>query len=208
MNILVYNSQKPEDVCPKIAEIVAKELRVSDIAYEVEMPDSPAITNAKTVLGDIARTAFGGKTDNLFTVIFKPDKPRPFEIRVSVIRSGAGCAASYLLYTAHLDKDVDAETILGEPKVFGSAKFSGGDAAQKLNANADLIKRANKLARSESSYGPLNLKIQRLFAIFSKGDDPTALAVGTLAKPTSMGMSVSMDLNEFTELAGMIEKLL
>lgn len=161
MNILVYNSQKPEEVCPKIAEIVAKELRVSDIAYEVEMPDSPAITNAKTVLGDIARTVFGGKTDNLFTVIFKPDKPRPFEIRVSVIRSGAGCAASYLLYTAHLDKDVDAETILGEPKVFGSAKFSGGDAAQKLNANADLIKRANKLARSESSYGPLNLKIHK-----------------------------------------------
>ncbi len=85
MNILVYNSQKPEDVCPKIAEIVAKELRISDIAYEVEMPDSPEITNAKTVLGDIARTVFGGKTDNLFTVIFKPDKPRPFEIRVSVI---------------------------------------------------------------------------------------------------------------------------
>lgn len=208
MNVLVYNSQDPGVVCPKIAEIVAKELNISDIAFDVETPDSPAGTSAKTIIGDIARTVFGGKTNELFTVIFKPDRPRPFEIRISVIRSGSGCAASYLLYTAHLEKDVDAETSLGEPKVFGAAKFSGGEAAQKLNANAEFIKRANKLARSESSYGPLSLKIQRMFTIFPKGEEPAVLAVGTLARPTSMGMSVSMDLKEFTDLADMIEKLI
>ncbi len=77
-----------------------------------------------------------------------------------------------------------------------------------MNANAEFIKRANKLARSESSYGPLSLKIQRMFTLLQKEKGSAMLAVGTLARPTAMGMSVSMDLKEFTDLADMIEKLL
>lgn len=208
MNIFVYNTQDPQAVGQKVSEIVSKELNLSAPAFEIEMPDSPAITNAKTVIGDIGRTLFGGKTNSLFNIIFKFSTPRPFEARANVIRSGAGCAVSYLLFTAPLNIDVDSETSLGEPKAFGSAKFSGGEAAQKLNANSEFIKRANKLARSESSYGPLMLKIQRMFRVIPKGDEPATLAVGTLARPTSMGMNVSMDLKEFTDLADMIEKLL
>jgi len=100
MNILVYNSQDPGVVCPKIAEIVAKELNIGEPAYEMEMPDSPAVTSAKTVIGDIARVVFGGKTNHLFTVTFKLDKPRPFEIRASVIIAAATDKKPFILCDA------------------------------------------------------------------------------------------------------------
>ncbi len=66
MNIFVYNSQDPQTVGQKIAEIAGKELNMSAPGFEVEMPDSPVKTSAKTVIGDLGRSLFSGERRTAF----------------------------------------------------------------------------------------------------------------------------------------------
>jgi hypothetical protein len=207
MNNFAYSSQKPEVVGPKVAEIIGKELGIAPPQFEIEMTNVPQ-TSAKTLAYDIGRALFGGKTDSLFTIVFKINAARPLEIRANAIRQGVGCIIGTLIYTTPLSKNVDAETRLGEPKAFGAPKFEGSQAAAKLNAAGDLCKRANKLARNESNASGLTLRIQRMFSIFPQSEEPPTLAVCTLARSISMGFSVALDLNEFLDLAGFIEKIL
>ena len=77
-----------------------------------------------------------------------------------------------------------------------------------MNANGDLVKRANKLARPESEIAGVTGRTQRMFRLIPSGEEPCTLLVATLARPVSMGMSVALDLKELLELAALVEKSL
>src|SRR5205085_8335616 len=102
-------------------------------------------------------------------------------------------------------KPVFGEVALEDPKFFGKSKFAG-DAAVcgKLNANGDLIKRANNFARVESQSGGMTLKIKRCCRIIPS-EGGSMLVVGTLPRPTKMGMSAAIDAKDFFDIADMIE---
>jgi hypothetical protein len=130
---------------------------------------------------------------------------RPAQLQVNVNRQGVGSHVGLLLYTAQLSKAVAGEVALEEPKFFGKSKFAGdGAASARLNANGELIKRANNFARVESQSGGLTLKIKRCCKVVPN-EGGSLLIVGTLPRPTKMGMSAAIDAKDFFEMAEMVE---
>src|SRR5207244_611719 len=98
----------------------------------------------------------------LYALHFDFAQPMPTHLQVSVNRQGVGSHVGLLLYSAKLSKPVSEEVVLEDPKTFGKSKFTGdATVSAKLNANGDLLKRADKLARTESQSGGLTLKIKR-----------------------------------------------
>jgi hypothetical protein len=207
MASFAFSFQKPEVIGPKVAEVVGKELGIAPPTFEVIMGDAVP-TSFKTVLGDAGKALFVGGSASLFMLSFNLPQPRPFTIKANVARQGIGASVHTLFYSTPLSKPVDAETDLENPKAFGSSKFIGGAAAAKLNANGELVKRANKLARQEAEIAGVTVKTQRLFRLIPPGEEPCTLFVATLARPVSMGMSVALDLKEFLDLADLVEKTL
>src|SRR5947209_2042295 len=162
VNNLAYTSQDAATVGPKVEEKVREEVGASaPLSYEVEAGDA-STASVGSFLGDVAGALLGGKDKTLFNVHFELPQPRPAHLQVSVNRQGVGSHVGLLLYTAKLSKPVYGEVALEEPKFFGKSKFAGDAAASgRLNANGELIKRANNFARVESQSGGLTLKIDR-----------------------------------------------
>ncbi len=207
MNNLAYNSQQPDKVGPQVEEKLRKEVGASaPIGYKVE--DQGGTTSVGSVLSDMARGLFGGKSELLFTLVFDLTQPRRAELRAAVARQGVGCHVGGLLYSIQLAKSVKSEVTLEPPKSFGTAKFMGdAEAIGKLNAKGDLLKRVAKFARTETELGGLKIKIDRLVKIVPQ-ESGTLLAISTLGRPTSMGFDASLDAKEFFDIAAQIEALL
>jgi hypothetical protein len=208
MNNLAYTSQDAGYIGPKVEEKVREEVgAAAPVPYQVEAGEASTVT-VGSFLKDIGGALVGGKDEALFRLHFELPHQRPTKLQVNVNRQGVGSHVGLLLYSARLSKPVFGEVALEEPKFFGKSKFAG-DAAVcgKLNASGDIIKRANNLARVESQSGGLTLKIKRCCRIVPE-DGGSVLVVGTLPRPTKMGMSAAIDAKDFFELADMIEAAL
>ncbi len=208
VNNLAYTSQDPEKVGPRVEELLRKELGESDpLPYHVV--DAGGVdSGVATFTVDTMRFLFGGKLTVLFTLVFDLARPRPFQLQAHVIRQGIGSHVGALLYAAPLGKPVAGECTLGDHKTFGSPKFSGDAAAAgKLNASGDLLKRADKFARTSSNIGGIDTKLPRFFRV-----GPAAggglLQASTLPRSTSIGMGAAMDAREFCDLAALVEAAL
>src|SRR5260370_178384 len=205
MNNLAYSTQKVEKVGPKIEELIRKEVGASSaLPYEVE-DGGAGKTTAGTVLAESVKTLFGGKETLLYTLYFNLTHPRPANLEVHVNKQGVGCHVGSLLYSTMLAKPVSGEASLEAPKTFGSSKFTGDSvASQKLNASGDLVKRANKFARTESQSGGITIKVDRFFKVVPQGSG-SLLVIRTLPRPTSMGMSATVDAKDFFDIAAMLD---
>ncbi|MBV9241040.1 MAG: hypothetical protein JO314_03440 [Acidobacteria bacterium] len=208
MNNLAYTSQDPIYVGQKIEEKIREEIGSSTpLPYTVEQGDAASVS-AGSFLKDIGKGLIGGSADVLFYLNFEFPGQRPATLQVAVNRQGVGSHAGLCMYNAKIAKPVPGETSLDDPKFFGKSKFSGdGATAEKLNSNGDLIKIANGLARLEGESGGMGLKIKRCCRVVPDGEGGN-LIVATLPRPTKMGMSAAVDVQDFFHLAQLVESCL
>ncbi|HEY2586717.1 MAG TPA: hypothetical protein VGI81_13215 [Tepidisphaeraceae bacterium] len=203
MNNGAYMSQDPAVLGSKVEEVVRADLGLnSAVPFEVISGNGKTL-DAGTMVADLATHVFGGKEAVLMTVCFDVQQPRPVCVQVGLNRQGVGSHIGSVLYSTKIAKPVSGEVSLEEPKMFGASKFVGDSAvADKLNANKDLLKRAGKFARTECPN--FKLKAPRLFQV--KPDNGGTLITATsLARSYALGLKVSLDVQEFIDLAGMIE---
>lgn len=208
MNNLAYSNQQSDKIGPSVEEKLRKEIGAAGpVPYKVEETGAGG-TNAGTVLGDMAKALLSGHSNVLFTLVFDVAAPRPATLAAHVARQGVGAHVEALLYSTKLSKPVGSEVTLEAPKMFGSSKFLGdAEAIKKLNANGDLVKRANKLARTESEIGGLTIKMDRLFKLVPQ-EGGALLVINTLPRATSMGLDAMLDAKEFFDIAALVEKAL
>ena len=207
MNNLAYTSQKPDVVVPKIEEIVRKDLGVeTPVPYKVDEGDAGKVS-VGSMLSDAGLALFGGKETLLFSVAFDIAAPRPVTLTTQVDRQGVGCHVGTVVFTTKLAKPVKGEVFLEAPKTFGTPKFQGdAEVAGKLNGSKDLLKKADKFARTKSDVGG-GIKRDRYFKV-APAESGSVLVIGTLPRATSMGMGATTDAKDFIDLAKTIEDLL
>src|SRR5918912_2867888 len=204
MNNFAYSSHKVEEIAPKVEEIVRGDVGApGPLPYQIEEGNAGSMTAGK-FLGDIASGLFGGKSYVLFNMHFDFTQPRSAHLQATVHRQGLGAYVGPLLYSTWLQKPVGGEIWLEDPKMFGKSKFKGDPAAERLNANGDLIKLANNFARTEAHSGALKLTIKRFCKIMPQPQG-TMLVIGTLPRQIKMGFSAASDAQDFFNLAQMIE---
>ena len=208
MNNLAYTSQDPAYIGEKVEEKVREEIGASaPVSYEVQTGEASTATIGSFV-SDIGNALLGGKDETLFRLNFDLALRRPAHLQVSVNRQGVGSHAGLLMYSTKLAKPVTGEIALEDPKFFGKSKFAGdATAAGKLNANGDLIKRCNDLARVESQSGGLTLKIKRCCKVVPH-EGGSMLIIGTLPRPVKMGFGAAIDAKDFFDIADMVEAAL
>ncbi|HJQ34136.1 MAG TPA: hypothetical protein VJ866_18295 [Pyrinomonadaceae bacterium] len=208
MNNLAYTSQDAEYVGPKVEEKVREEVGAdAPMPYRVETGEA-ATVSVGSFVGDVARGLVGGKDETLFRLRFGLPRLLPAELWVSVNRQGVGSHVGLLHYSAKLSTLCGGEVALEDPKFFGKSKFVGMEpTASRLNANGELIKRANGLARVESQSGGLTLKIKRCCKVFPFAGG-SMLVVATLPRPVKMGFGAAIDARDFFDLADMLEAAL
>ena len=207
MNNLAYNSQDATYVGPRVEEKVREELAASaPLSYQVESGEAATATFG-SVLDDIGSALIGRTENMLFGLNFDLPQPRPAQLHVNINRQGIGSYVGMLVYSAQLSKPIGGEVTLEEPRLFGKSKFTGDAASAKLNANGDLVKRANTFVRTESQSGGLTLKIKRTFRLLPH-ESGSLLIIGTLPRPIKMGLSATVDAKDFFDIAEMIEKAL
>jgi hypothetical protein len=206
MNNFAYVTQDAEKVSSKIEELVRKDLGSSSpLIYSISQEGQTGVS-ASSLLTDIGRGLFGGKTKTLFDMGFELNQPRKADININVCRQGIGCYVGTIGFFTKLNKPVNSTVALEDPKMFGSSKFAGDEnASAKLNGNKDLLKLAAKLSRVKSDVG--QTKMDRYFKI-EPSEGGSNLIVITLPRATSMGMSATTDAADFFEIADMIEKAL
>jgi len=208
MNNLAYTSQDSDYVGAQVEEKIREEMgSTAPLAYHVQTGEASTAT-AGTFLSDIGNALIGGKDETLFRLNFELAQKRSANLQVSINRQGVGSHAGLLMYSTKIAKPIPGEVTLEDPKFFGKSKFAGdATAAARLNADGDLIKRANDLARVESQSGGLTLKIKRCCKVIPH-EGGAMLIVGTLPRPTKMGFSAAVDAKDFFEMADMVEAAL
>jgi len=208
MNNLAYTSQDPAYVGEKVEERVREEVGASaPVPYQVQAGEAGTATIGSFV-SDIGSALLGGNDATLFRLNFDLAQRRPANLQVSINRQGVGSHAGLLMYSTKLSKPVSAEVALEDPKFFGKSKFAGeANASARLNANGELIKRCNNLARVESQSGGLTLKIKRCCKVIPY-EAGSMLIVATLPRPIKMGFAAAIDAKEFFDIADMIEAAL
>jgi hypothetical protein len=210
MNNGGYTSQDPQTLGAKVEELVRSELGLnSAVPFEIIGADDSKRLSAGSMASDVATHLFGGKATMLMSVGFNLTQPRVIGLQVSLDRVGVGAHLGTLLYSTRLTKPVLGEVTLEEPKTFGASRFVSPQdpgAADRLNADRDLLKRVNKFARTE--FPGFNVKGPRLFQIKPEGEAGSNLVAATFPRSYAMGFKVSLDVKEFVDLAGMVEAAL
>lgn len=203
MNNLAYMGQDGQTVAPKVEELLAKEVGTGGpLAYSVESEGAGGVS-AASVLKDVGAAVFGGKVVPLFTIHFNLTQPRPIRLDVHMVRKGLGCVAGSLAYATLLSKRVAGEAVLGD-----DAKFAGeADAAGKLNAKKDLLKKCDAFAVKKGGLPGSEMEIRRTMKIVPQEGGAQLIAV-TLPRSKSMGFSASMGYKEFLEIVALLEATL
>lgn len=200
MNNLAYGSQDKQNVGTKVEELLRKELAApTPIPYEVEDKEAGE-TGVTSVLKDYRSALFGGSATPLFILHFQISQPRAAGLDVHMYRQGVGCYSGALVYSTVIGKVFSGEVTLND-----DGKFSGNaDAAGKLNARKDLLKKCGAFAMTKGGLPGMEMKIPRLFKI-SPHARGAEIVAATLPRSKSMGFSASMGSSEFFELAAAIE---
>jgi hypothetical protein len=200
MNNLAYANQDKEKISPKVEELLRKELSAGGpITYEVQDAGTGE-TGARSMLKDAGTFLFGGNTSRLVTIRFHITQPRSAELDVHMNRQGAGCYAGSLVFSSVLNKRIAGEVSFGE-----DGKFAGNaDAAGKLNANKELVKKCNAFAMTQGGITGFEVRIPRYFKI-APYDYGAQIVGATLPRSKSMGFSASFGSKEFWEIVSLIE---
>jgi hypothetical protein len=203
-----FGSQKPEKIAPVLEEMLRKEIGAPmPIAYQILNAETRSVS-AQSLLSDYGRMIVGGNETPLFLFQFTLAMPRPAELQVRVNRQGIGAHVGLLSYAARLVKPIGSEVSLEPPKMFGASKCIGDpQGIARLNNNGDLLKRLNKLARTESEVGGLKLKIERFLKIVPQASG-SLFILNTLPRATSMGFGATLDAKEFLDLVALVEATL
>ena len=203
-----FGSQKPEKIAPVLEEMLRKEIGAPmPIAYQIMNAETRSVS-AQSLLSDYGRMIVGGNETPLFLLQFTLAMPRPAELQVRVNRQGIGAHVGLLSYAARLVKPIGSEVSLEPPKTFGASKCIGDPLGiARLNNNGDLLKRLNKLARTESEVGGLKLKIERFLKIVPQASG-SLFILNTLPRATSMGFGATLDAKEFLDLVALVEATL
>jgi hypothetical protein len=202
MNNLAYMGQDGQKVAPKVEELLRKELAAGGpIAYVVEGEGSGI--SAQSVLKDVGSSLFGGKVTPLLTIHFDITQPRSTQLDVYMMRQGLGCIAGSLAFATVVSKRLTGQVSFGD-----DGKFMGdADAAGRLNARKDLLKKCDVFAMKEGGLAGSEIKIQRTLIITPHEGGAQIVAV-TLPRTKSMGFSASFGSKEFLEIAAQIESTL
>lgn len=208
MNNLAYNSQDASTVGPKVEEKLREDLGAgAPVPYEVDMGDAGTVT-AGSFARDLGQYFLGGKENSLFRLHFTLAQPRSAQLIANVTRYGLGSYVGLLVFAAPLSKPVSGEATLGDPKMFGKAKFDGDPAVSaKLNANGPLLKMAGEMARTEATVASGTIKIKRCCQV-APHEGGAMLIVHTLPRMLKMGLSATTDAKQFLEFAAMMESTL
>lgn len=208
MGRLAFMSQKAETIAPKIEQLVRQEIGANaPLAYAVENGEAGTVT-AGSLLGDLGAAFVGGTVNQLFRLNIQLPEPRPASLQASVERQGFGSYVGLLLYSTRLAKPLAGEVMLDEPDPRTlQSKFVGEPAACARLNQKELLRRVNWLARTVSPMGAMKISIKRTCRIVPHGGG-SLLVVGTLPRPTWMGLAATADAKQFFEVAALIEAAL
>lgn len=212
---MLFFTDKPEKIAPKIEAKLRKEFGANEpLFYETESEGHFRPNSIGQALGDVTNdllsgTFFGGKTRTLYNFRFDVKQPRELETRVYIVKAADRVALGSLLYSAILNRKIDAPLELEDEKIlFGKSKFKGdSEAARKLNANTDLIKRINRFVRTEYKTANEVIKAKRYLKI-APYENGSLLTISTLPRATWFGWMSSFDAPAFLEIANAVEAAL
>src|SRR5579859_6115425 len=92
MSFLAFNTQKPEKIAPTIQEVLCKEIGApAPLTYQLINAGAVAAgVTAGSALADLGASLLDTKGTTLFSQQFALPQPRPFQLQVTVNRSGIG----------------------------------------------------------------------------------------------------------------------
>jgi hypothetical protein len=203
MNNGAYMGHDGQTIAPKVQELLTKDLGAAgSVSFTIESVGAEGIT-AKSILKDMGTTFFGGKSQLLFTIHFDVNQSRPMQLDAHMIRQGVGCGLGSLAYATTVGKRVAGPVSLGD-----DGKFTGdAEAAGKLNARRDLLKKCDAFAVKEGGLAGLEFKIDRILKIIPRENSAQVVAV-TMPVSKSMGFSASLRAKEFLEMVALLESTL
>jgi hypothetical protein len=112
------------------------------------------------------------------------------------------------LFSIKLSKRVPAAVTVEDAKVFSKSRFTGGNGlAEKLNGDADLIKKVNAFVRTKYQVNNDTIRTERFLKI-EPTTDGSVLAINTLPRSKWLGLTSTFDAVAFLEIAQAVEKLL
>lgn len=203
-----FTSEKPEKIGPKIAAKIGKELGIAAPPYEALVEGKYKPGSLGQALGDLSTALFGGGTRPIASVRLDVPQPRPFELTAHVIKGGSQIVLGSLLFSIKLSKRVPAAVTVEDAKVFSKSRFTGGNGlAEKLNGDADLIKKVNAFVRTKYQVNNDTIRTERFLKI-EPTTDGSVLAINTLPRSKWLGLTSTFDAVAFLEIAQAVEKLL
>jgi hypothetical protein len=207
MTFLLFNTHQPEKIAPKVEELLRKEIGAPvPLAYQILDAGTAGVTRG-SLLSDAGSGMLGSKGTELFFLQFALPQPRPFELRVTINRSGIGGYVGQLSYVVRLMKPVDGEISLDSPRWFGlvSSKFLGNaEAVARLNKNGRVVKQANDLAVNSGKAGTIDFSIDYCLKILPHAAG-TLLILNTVPVQTKMGLGMTLNLKKVFDFATLLD---
>jgi hypothetical protein len=203
---LSYLSQLPERIAPKVEQLVRTELKApAPIPYQVLPGESTGATPG-SLFSEWAHAQIGMryKTDALFHVQFALSWPRPYELRISILRKGMGALMGTCAFAIPMSKPVRGAVNLVQTGILGTPSFAGEPAtAARLNNNRDLLLRTRRVTLPTSRIGRVKLSIPRYLQV-----QPTRtgslLVIHKLAQ-TGILFGGHIDIKDVLDFAPMLE---
>lgn len=208
MSLFLFNSQKLEKIAPSVEEALRKELGApASLPYQLLDTQSTGVSG-QSMLSDIGAGLLDGKGTALFVLHFTLPQPRPFELRVTINRTGIGAYVGQLSYVVRLARPVDGEISIEPPKWFGASKLIGNaEALARLNKKGEVIKQANDLAVTGGKAGTVNFSIERALKILPQSTG-SLLLLNTVAVETRMGLSMSFNTKKVFTFATLLDSVI
>ena len=207
MAFLLFNTHQPEKIAPKVEELLRKEVGAPvPLAYQLLDAGTGGVT-AGSLLRDAGSSILDSKGTVLFFMQFALPQPRPFELRVTINRSGIGGYVGQLSYAVRLMKPVNGEISIEPPKWFGlgSSKFLGNaEAVARLNKNGKVIKYANDLAVNSGKAGTIDFSIDYCLKILPQTAG-SLLILNTVPVQTKMGLGMTLNLKKVFDFAALLD---
>lgn len=196
-----------EKIGPKIAQMIRKEAgTTSPIPYQIEVAAARS-----TTFSDLLAAGMGGSLDEIHRLVFELPGHRPTALRVSLVKMGLGSVIGSLLYSTEISKKINGEVFIEE---LGYGSFVGDPAAaEKLNADRELVKQANKFISTDLSLGGnTTVRASGYFGIRPENSKSLVIAK-TLLKQKVLGAmfglgGLSFGIDQFGNIASTIDMTL
>lgn len=202
---LRYLSQKPENIAPRIEQLVRTELKApTPIPYQI-LPGTSGGATPGSLLSEWAHAQMrlSQQVTALCYVHFSLAWPRPFELQVSVIRHGLSALVGKCTFAVPMAKPVRGPVNLEPVSLMGPKGFTGEPATSaRLNGNRELLIKAHRLAISTSTIGRTKITIPHYFQI-QPARTGSLLVVNRLAR--SFFFSVNMGIGDMLAFVPMME---